>query len=196
MSTHWLGLLALKKATTQHHAKGAVIASAHTSLPGLFHVEQGVIGLYRAGIKLAEIKAGEGFGEISLFSDTFLDVVAESEATLSFWPKGIALLQLKSHAELALAFAALCAQKGFDAAIAAHGLRLRSTRERVLHYLAASNADQTPLHTGPLSQLAARLGLAQESLYRELKALEEEGLITRQQPRVIALNRPTGPASR
>jgi hypothetical protein len=65
--------------------------------------------------------------------------------------------------------------------------RLKRARDRVLHYLVCESMPGSPLAlTMPLSSWAVELGLEPETLYRTLRELEQEGLISRNR-RAISL---------
>lgn len=64
-------------------------------------------------------------------------------------------------------------------------LRLRTATERILHYLSCESAlDGCCQLTIPLSEWAVDLGLEPETLYRTLRALEENGLVQRDKRRM------------
>jgi len=67
-------------------------------------------------------------------------------------------------------------------------LRLKSTRERVLHFIHCESPSGTEITlTCPTSKWAEELGVEPESLYRTLKNMEKEGVIQRNK-RFIQIN--------
>ncbi len=67
-------------------------------------------------------------------------------------------------------------------------LRLKSTRERVLHFISCESPCGTEITLScPANKWAEELGVEPESLYRTLKNMEKEGLIERNKQHIKLL---------
>ena len=162
---------------------------------GLFGVEKGQIRFERftpegrvARILVAESK--EWFAEAALFSRVYhCYAVAARPSTVILFPKDEVLKRLREDEELSMRYIELLSSQVRDLRA---GLALRSilsARERILQYL-VSSADADTGHvklSGTLKGLAEYLGLAHETLYRELKKLEADGIIERADGRLVLL---------
>jgi len=154
---------------------------------GIFALEAGQVKLERytsegrsAMMHMAQSK--ESFAEAALFSDVYhCYAMATRPSEVMLYPKAEVLKALQADSQTALHYVAL---------LSAHVQTLRthlelrsvlSARERIQQYLVlASDAKTQTVHIpGTLKDLAAQLGLAHETFYRELKNLEQEGRIER-----------------
>jgi CRP-like cAMP-binding protein len=67
-------------------------------------------------------------------------------------------------------------------------LGLKGARRRVLHWLATETGDSSSVSINqPIKDWASELGLAHETLYRVLAALQAEGLIRRRGRSIMLL---------
>ena len=74
-------------------------------------------------------------------------------------------------------------------------LRLKSARERVLHYISCESSSGTEITLSyPVSKWAEELGIEAESLYRTLSEMEKEGVIERDKRLIKIKNKTEGRA--
>lgn len=177
------------------YAANAFVFCQGDRVQGLFGVEEGQIRFERytpegrvARILVAESK--ECFAEAALFSRVYhCYAVATRPSTVIHFPKDEVLKRLREDEELSMRYIELLSSQVRDLRA---GLALRSilsARERILQYLASSadpDTGQVKL-SGTLKGLAEHLGLAHETLYRELKKLESDGIIERTNGRLVLL---------
>ncbi len=148
--------------------EGKVRLIRHTS-------EGGVLTLYRAG-------AGETFAEAALFAECYhCSAVVDEAGRVACFPKRELLAGLTSQPELMLD---LVAQLSGQVRRLRTLLEIRSivsAPERVMHYLRlrANPANGNCPLPGTLKDVAMELGLAHETFYRILAALQKEGKIDR-----------------
>lgn len=131
--------------------------------------------LYRAG-------AGETFAEAALFAERYhCTALADRSGTVLCFSKRELLAGLTAHPELLLELVSLFARQTRELRTLLELRSIVSAPERVMHYLrlrtpATSGICRLP---GPLKEVARELGMAPETFYRVLAALEKEGRITR-----------------
>jgi len=159
----------------------------------IFAVEEGQIKLERytpegRGAIMHVAKSKECFAEAALFSDVYhCDAIATHRSQVIVFPKGEVLDALHKDPRMALRYIAMLSSQ--VRTLRAH-LELRSilsARERILHYLLLNTpiSTNTLLLPGTLKAWSAQLGLAHETVYRELKKLEYEGMIERCENSII-----------
>jgi len=137
--------------------------------------EGGVLTLYRAG-------AGETFAEAALFAECYhCSAVVDEAGSVACFRKRELLVGLTSQPAIMLD---LVAQLSGQVRRLRTMLEIRSivsAPERVMHYLRlqADPADGCCRLPGALKDVAMELGLAHETFYRVLAALQKEGKIDR-----------------
>lgn len=171
---------------------------------GLYQVVRGKVRLARfdrAGreVVLHTASAGETIAEASLFSPTYhCNAIATTNAVVRLYPKALVLAELEHNAQAARAFMAMFARQVMALRTSLEQRNIRSARDRVRHYLAVNlGPDGRTVHLpGSLKDLAARLGLTHEALYRTLSAMQKNGEIERRQGKVRVLKSPYDPDHR
>jgi CRP-like cAMP-binding protein len=154
---------------------------------GLYKVVRGKVRLARfdrAGreVVLHTASAGETIAEASLFSPTYhCDAIATTDAVVRLYPKALVLAELQRNPQVAREFMAVLARQVMTLRTSLEQRNIRSARDRVRHYLTVDSApDGRTVHlVGSLKDLAARLGLTHEALYRTLSDMEKNGEIER-----------------
>ena len=124
---------------------------------------------------------GETFAEAALFSETYhCDAVAIRPSRVRFLPREPVLRAIRDDAGTAEEIISLLASQVRTLRSRLETRNILSARDRIIHHLllAAPEGGQVILDSS-LMNLAAELGLAHETLYRELAALEKEGRLKR-----------------
>jgi CRP-like cAMP-binding protein len=162
---------------------------------GLYGVVRGKLRLARfdrAGreIVLHIASAGETIAEASLFSPTYhCDAIANTDAVVRLYPKVLVLAELQGNPQAAGAFMGMLARQVMTLRTSLEQRNIRSARDRVRHYLAVNlgpDGRTVPL-PGSLKDLAGRLGLTHEALYRTLSNMRKDGEIERRAGKIRVL---------
>ena len=170
---------------------------------GLYRIVRGKVRLARfdrSGREavLHSASDGETIAEASLFSPTYhCDAIATTDAVVRLYPKALVLAALQDDPQAARAFMAMLARQIMSLRASLEQRNIRSARDRVRHYLAVNlGADGTMPLPGSLKDLAARLGLTHEALYRTLSQMESDGEIERLEGKIRILGSPYDPDHR
>ena len=155
---------------------------------GLFAVEEGQVRLERytkEGKTATMHVAGknECFAEASLSSDIYrCYAVAAVHTRVLLFPREDVLKALSANSDTAIGYIALLSRQVKGLRTALELSRILSARERILQYLILAADPATATHTipGTFKDLASQLGLTHETIYRELKGLEQEGAVKRE----------------
>ncbi|MCF8178330.1 MAG: Crp/Fnr family transcriptional regulator [Sulfuritalea sp.] len=154
---------------------------------GIFVLRSGTLRLQRVtpdgtAVTLHQVRPGEMFAEASLFATHYhCDAIADGDSVAGLYPKALLAAQLRGDSEALWRFSAELARR-------LQGLRqryelkqIRSAPQRVLQFLRLRcDAEGRYFTQGALKDIAAELGLTHEALYRALAALEQQGVIARQ----------------
>ncbi len=133
-------------------------------------------------VPLYTVRAGECVAEAALFADRYCsNVVAETKSRVRAFPKETLQQTLLDYPHLAVEFMTLQAKRCNTLRISLELRSLRSARERILQFLKISALPQTGtlVLDRPLKNIADDLGLTQESFYRTLSDLIDEGIVGR-----------------
>lgn len=162
-------------------ATGEAVFRVGDATSALFHVEQGNVRLSRAGVPLHTAEAGTSFAEWALFIDACpCDATAITDVELLAFPRIPALLLLKAHPDLNLAFSAVMARELHRMRGRLELVRQKSARDRVVGYLVRAGAlDRTITLDRTLTEVAHDIGITREALYRTLAKLEKSGSLRR-----------------
>ena len=155
---------------------------------GFFEIVSGRLRLVRTDADGRELTlhaagAGETIAEASLFSPAYhCDAVAVTDTVVRLYRKSTVLAAFGRDPAAAVDFMAMLAHQVMSLRTRLEGRNIRSTRDRVLHYLMINAAfdGRTVMLRGTVKELAAELGLSHEALYRALAALEADGAIFRE----------------
>ena len=185
-----------RQARVQYAQRGELIARCGERPPGLMAVGYGLVKLSLKGASgqvLRLVGPGETFAEAVLFLDEPLplDATALSDTLLVILPAAPLLELIDRDPSFARALLASLCQRlhaliaDFEAATQ-HG-----ARERLAAYLDALAEPGTDVAQLPAAKtvVAARLGVAKETLSRLLHQFAEEGLITVQRRSIRLLDR-------
>jgi len=166
---------------------GEVVFRKGSNCSNVFLIRRGVVRLVRYGrageeVVLHEARAGEFFAEASLDSSRYhcdARVVATGEV-LRIPTESIRRL-LETDAKFARQWTSLLAVQLRAARARLERLSLKTAAERLQHLLVSEGTGPQFEVTldGTWKDLAHRLGLSHESLYRTLARLEAEGTLER-----------------
>lgn len=126
-------------------------------------------------------QAGEFFGESALVVEAYVcDALSTRDSSIVSIPAIRFRELLKNDSGFASAFALQMAAHARCQCARYERLRLSRARDRVVHLLSCeANKDGIYQYHGPQTDLADDLGLEPETLYRVLKELQQEGVISR-----------------
>lgn len=170
-----------------HCEVGETVFRSGTSTHSVFYVETGAVRLVRYGrageeVVLHDARAGEFFAEASLDSARYHCGAVVSQAIELLQFPATALRQLlDADREFARQWVSLMARRLRTVRTRVERLSLKSASERVQHLLVSEGRGprcEVKIQ-GTFKDLAHRLGLTHEALYRTLAALEREGVIQR-----------------
>jgi CRP-like cAMP-binding protein len=169
----------------------------------VFHADEAVEAVYvvlegevrlsrfaRDGSEIVLHKAGRGdfFAEASLEAARYpCNAIASRPSVLLVLPAVRMRQLIAEDRDFARHWASLLARQLHKARARAERATLRSASERVIHYLHTEGTGpryETAVTT-TIKDLAQELGLTHESLYRTLARLEREGVVTREEGRLM-----------
>lgn len=165
------------------------------SAKNIYAVEKGQVSLERSTIEgrcvvMYTANAGDSFAEASLFSDTYhCNAIATRDSLVHVYPKQKILEDLRTHPEKTEQLISLLASQVRTLRTKLEIRNILSARERILQffYLSAHIDTGEVLLDISLKSIAEELGLAHETLYREMAKLEKEGVIKRNNNKIILL---------
>ncbi|MFO7605705.1 MAG: Crp/Fnr family transcriptional regulator [Desulfurivibrionaceae bacterium] len=168
-------------------APGEFLFKKGDSAIHLYTVQTGCVRMVRFSregdpVVMHTARAGDGLAEASLFSPIYhCDAEAVLPSTVICYDKKIIVAILRDSPEKALACIALFSRQVRSLRTLLEVRSIRSARDRVLHYLMllANPETMTVRVSGSAKEMAQNLGMAHETLYRTLAALEREGMISR-----------------
>jgi CRP/FNR family transcriptional regulator len=167
--------------------KGEVLFSAQEKANGFFYVESGEIRVYKMDengreVEVVRLGPGDFLGEAIVFVSSefpfFAQAVKDSEVL--FFDKTTILREMEREPSVAKFFVNLLANKCVILSRRVESLGLLTVRQRLIQYLLSNcSGDQQCLIELKVkkSELAKILGTISETLSRNLKQMQEEGLI-------------------
>lgn len=153
----------------------------------IFQVREGAVAMVRhlsdgAMLTIATASAGETFAEAALFSERYhCDAVARTRSVIAAAPVSAIKARLEVEPKLAIELAeAFAAQVRLLRALI-EIQRIKRAPDRLLAWLRWRASGNPPLVEAPdaWSRVASSIGLTPEALYRALRTLEEDKLISR-----------------
>jgi CRP-like cAMP-binding protein len=172
-------------------APGELLFRQGDRAAAIYKVESGRLRLIRRTVDdhlviLHTARRGEFFAEASLFAKAYhCDAVAAAQSRVRVYPKAIVMDALRKDPALAEAFMARLARQLQELRALMELRNIRSARERVLQYLRLRVRGRSIAVEGQLQDIAAKIGITREALYRTLAALEAEGCLTRTQTTIL-----------
>ncbi|NOX25112.1 MAG: Crp/Fnr family transcriptional regulator [Deltaproteobacteria bacterium] len=177
-----------------HVQRGDFIFQPGDPASFLYAVEQGQIRMIRfneAGSETVLYRAGAGetFAEAALFVDFFhCTVIAEEDCKLLAFPKKAILTAMDKDTRLLRQYSMLLSREVRELRSMIEVRSIGAADARLLHYFRLHADDNGRVLVSPsLMDLAGQLGMAHETLYRNLKKLENNGAIRRKGLEIILL---------
>ena len=169
-------------------APGEVLFRQGDAARGMFLLEEGCVRMLRHTADGQEVpvhtaKAGETFAEASLFADHYhCDCISLAHSRVVMLPARDVIDLLRRGDDAALMLVARLAEQVRALRTRAELRAIRDVRLRLLNALRLrmDARDGRVRLEGTLKALAAELGMAHETLYRTLAALERDGHIVHQ----------------
>lgn len=191
----WLPEAVRAAGTERALAAGQSLFRQGARTAGLYQVVRGKVRLVRSDragreVVLHAASPGETIAEASLFSPAYhCDAIATTDAVVRLYPKALVLAELQANPQAARGFMAMLARQVMNLRTSLEQRNIRSARDRVRHFLGvnlAADGRTVPL-PGSLKDLAARLGLTHEALYRTLADMQKDGEIERREGKIRIL---------
>jgi len=168
-------------------ASGDFVFHKGDTANNIFTVEEGQVRLTRytmegRAVVLHTAGSQESFAEASLFSKIYhCNAIATMPSKINCYPKKQILGIFREYPEKAKEFMAILANQVKTLRTSLELRNILSAKRRILEYflltMSPNNYEVTLCQ--PFKELAAELGLAHETFYRELAKLEKEKVIKR-----------------
>ena len=166
--------------------KGDTLFNQGDSVNNIYFIKTGKIKLIRntsdgTPVVLHIGHQGEFIAEASLFSDQYhCSATVDSVSELSYVKKQDLIQILNDKPDIMMALLALFSRQVRDLRAINEIKNIRSAKERILTYIKSNANENKELKLDhSLKDIAAKIGLAHETLYRELKSLEKSGELQR-----------------
>lgn len=172
---------------TKKYQKGEILFSAQEKANGFFYVESGEVRVYKMDengreVEVVRLGPGDFLGEAIVFVSSefpfFAQAVKDSEVL--FFDRTTILRAMETEPSVAKFFVSLLASKCVVLSRRVESLGLLTVRQRLIQYLLSkcSGGQQCVIELKvKKSDLAKILGTIGETLSRNLKQMQEEGLI-------------------
>ena len=167
--------------------KGETLFSAQDEARGFYYVESGEIRVYKMdeqGREAEVVRLGPGgfLGEAIVFASPVFPVFAQAvtDSVVRFFPKKEVKQEIQKNPGAAMYFVELLAGKCVVLSNKIESLGLRTVRQRLARYiLSGCSGDRSCIVELKVKkgELAKILGTVSETLSRNLKQMQEEGLI-------------------
>lgn len=167
--------------------KGEMIFSAQDEADGFYYVESGEIRVFKMdeqGREAEVVRLGSGgfLGEAIVFVSAVFPVFAQavSDSEVLFFVKGRIKQEMAKDPRIAMYFVDLLAKKCVVLSNKIESLGLQTVRQRLIRYLLSGcSGERTCLVELKVrkGELAKILGTISETLSRNLRQMQEEGLI-------------------
>jgi CRP-like cAMP-binding protein len=168
--------------------KGDPVRAVFLVLDGEVHLSR----FAKDGSEIALHTAGRGefFAEAAVNTPRYhCNAIASRPTTLLAFSVDKIRALLANDPDFAREWVALLARQLQDARARLERLALKSSAERVLHYLRTEGKGPRceVVLTGTIKEFAHELGLTHENLYRTLARLEQQGVVSRDDSRLFLL---------
>ncbi len=166
-----------------------------------YFILEGAVRVYRVSREgreqvLVQLGPGQAFNTVPVFEpdgQNPANVVALSEVTLCVLLKEDFLHLVRTHGDLAMVVLEDFAQRLSHLTNLVEGLALHSVQERLARFLLDSAPQQDGINEEvrdwTQQEIAVHLGTVRDVVGRELRALEDAGLIRRERGRIVLLSR-------
>jgi CRP/FNR family transcriptional regulator len=173
--------------TIKNYPKGELLFAAQDKAAGFYYVISGEIRVYKMDddgreVEIARVGPGDFLGEAIVFvaSEFFAYAQASLDSKVIYVEKNQVLRNLEQDPALAKFFLTLLAKKCVILNKRIEALGLKTVRQRLIQYLVTQCGEQESCVVElkiKKTELAKILGTISETLSRNLKQLQEEGLI-------------------
>ncbi len=180
--------------------KGEVLFSAQDEANGFYYVEKGEIRVFKMDeqgreVEVVRLGPGDFLGEAIVFVSSEYPVFAQAvlDSEVLFFVKRKVSQEMSQNPSIAMYFVELLARKCVVLSNKIESLGLRTVRQRLIRYLLANcSGDRQCLVKLDVKkgELAKILGTISETLSRNLRHMQEEGLIEVEGNRVKIKNCP------
>jgi CRP-like cAMP-binding protein len=182
-------------ATYQHFSSGQILFQRHEEVRAIYAIKSGQVRLLHytstgQAISHYTVQDGEICAEVALFMDTYAcSAVVETSTQVLAFPKQTFLNTVQQNSDFTIAVMHQLSHRLHNTKIMVELRSIRSTQERVLHYLQliVSPEKNTIILPKPLKSIATDLGISPEGLSRALTQLEGNGIISRKRRNIILL---------
>ena len=167
--------------------KDEVLFSAEDEAIGFYYVESGEIRVYKMDeqgreVEVVRLRPGDFLGEAIVFASSMYPVFAQAvmDSNVLFFAKGEIIQKMAQNPDIAIYFVNLLARKCVVLSNKIESLGLRTVRQRLIRFLLSQcSGEQKCLVELKVKkgELAKILGTISETLSRNLKQMQEEGLI-------------------
>ena len=172
---------------TKKYQKGEVLFSAQGKADGFYYVESGEIRVYKMDengreVEVVRLGPGDFLGEAIVFVSPVFPFFAQAvkDSKVLFFDKTTVLRAMEREPLVSKFFVNLLAQKCVILSKRIESLGLQTVRQRLIQYLLSNcSGDQQCIAELRVKkvELAKILGTISETLSRNLKQMQEEGLI-------------------
>jgi CRP-like cAMP-binding protein len=181
--------------------KGEILFAAQDNADGFYHVESGEIRVYKMdeqGREAEVVRLGPGdfLGEAIAFVSTVFPVFAQAvtNSDVLFFDKRNIKQEMEKDPKIAMYFVDLLARKCVVLSNKIESLGLRTVRQRLIRYLLSQCSGEKKCLVElkvKKGELAKILGTISETLSRNLKQMQDEGLIEVEGNKVTIKDCPT-----
>jgi len=167
--------------------QGEMLFHAEDKADGFYYVRSGEIRVYKMDeqgkeVEVVRLGPGEFLGEAIVFVSSVFPAFAQAikDASVLFFEKSAVTKEMEIDPEISRFFVDLLARKCVVLSTKIESLGLRTVRQRLIQYLLSNcSGDQRcrvdlKIKKGELAKI---LGTISETLSRNLKQMQEEGLI-------------------
>jgi len=172
---------------TKKFQKGEVLFSAQEKASGFYYLESGEIRIFKMDengreIEVVRLEPGDFLGEAIVFVSSRFPFFAQAvrDSRVLFFDKNDILQRMDRDPLIAKFFVRLLAEKCVVLSQKIESLGLQTVRQRLVHYLLSncSGEQQCVVElTIKKAELAKILGTISETLSRNLKQMQKEGII-------------------
>ncbi|UCE41626.1 MAG: Crp/Fnr family transcriptional regulator [Candidatus Aminicenantes bacterium] len=182
----------------KHFQKGEMLFSVHDKAEGFYFVESGEIRVFKMDeqgreVEVVRLSSGDFLGEAIVFVSSVYPVFAQAvmDSDVLFFAKTRIHQEITQNPGIALYFVDLLARKCVVLSSKIESLGLRTVRQRLIQYLLSRcSGEQQCLVELKVKkgELAKILGTISETLSRNLKHMQDEGLIEVEGNKVMIKN--------
>jgi CRP/FNR family transcriptional regulator len=180
--------------------KDEILFTAEGEADGFYYVENGEIRVYKMDeqgreVEVVRLGPGDFLGEAIVFASSTYPVFAQAvtDSSVLFFPKTKIVRKMAQNPDIAIYFVHLLARKCVVLSNRIESLGLRTVRQRLIRYFLSRCAGEQSCVVElevKKSELAKILGTISETLSRNLKQMQEEGLIEVEGNKVVIKNCP------